>query len=133
MSALLITNRTRGTVLGSEVMLADGWWSRLRGYLGRAKPESGQGILLAPCKAIHTMGMSFPIDVLFLDRGGKVLASLRGVQPWRGARRVSAAKYVLEVPEGTIEATGTEPGDELAWSPQRSPSAAANRANGGQP
>lgn len=125
MSQLRIVNRTRGTVVGSHVLVADDWWGRLRGYLGRRRPTSGEGILLVPCNAIHTLGMRFPLDVLFLDSGGRVIASAPNVRPWRGARRVTAARYVLEVPVGTIEGTGTCPGDELAWSPPRTQTAPA--------
>ena len=60
-----IENRTRNTVLGSRVVLAATWWSRLRGFLGSHDPLPGEGILLIPCNGVHTYGMSFSIDVLF--------------------------------------------------------------------
>lgn len=120
MSAVRIVNRTRGTVLGSHVRVAHTWWSRLRGYLGRSRPDAGEGILLVPCNAIHTYGMAFPLDVLFLDESGRVLRRVRDVRPWTRPNRVNAARYVLEVPVGTIEATETREGDELTWLPPRS-------------
>jgi uncharacterized membrane protein (UPF0127 family) len=110
-----IVNRTQGTLLGSRVLLADTWWQRFRGFLGRGAPGSGEGILLAPCNAIHTFGMTFPLDVVFLDAQGRVLDLRRSLRPWRTARGRSGTRYVLEVPTGTIDQTSTHIGDELSW------------------
>jgi len=110
-----ITNRTRRTLLGSQVRMADTWLGRLRGFLARPAPKQGEGILLLPCNAIHTFGMTFDLDVLFLDAEGKVLKLKRSVPPWKITGRVSGGRYVLEVPVGTIDASGTQVGDELTW------------------
>jgi uncharacterized membrane protein (UPF0127 family) len=61
------------------------------------------------------MGMSFDLDVVFLDGKGRVLGLIRSLRPWKKPRRVSGAAYVLEVPVGTIETSGTRVGDELTW------------------
>lgn len=108
-------NRSRGTVVGSRVFVADSWASRTRGYLGRPEPAEGEGILLVPCNAIHTYGMKFPIDALFVSSEGRVLETAERLEPWKGPRRVRGARYVLEVPAGTIEASRTKKGDGLAW------------------
>lgn len=110
-----ITNRTRNTLLGAKVTLASTWLSRLRGYIGRPEPRPGEGMLLVRCNAIHTFWMSFDLDVLFLDEKGRVLEVIESLRPWRRTRRVSGALYVLEVPPGTVEASGTQVGDELTW------------------
>lgn len=119
MNQLRVVNRTRGTVVGSHVGLANGVWSRLRGYLGRPEPGEGEGILLAPCNAVHTFGMAYPLDIVFLDSQGRVLETVESLSPWRKTRRVGGARYVLEVRAGTIEATATARGDEFAWMPPR--------------
>lgn len=111
-----IENRTRGTLLGERVTLADSWWGRFRGFLGRSPPVDGEGILLSPCNSIHTWWMSFPLDVVFLDAGGAVLDIREDLQPWSRPIRVSGARHVLEVPPGTVRATGTTVGDTCAWS-----------------
>jgi uncharacterized membrane protein (UPF0127 family) len=110
-----IMNRTRGTVLGTRVSLADGWMARLRGFLFRPEPRAGEGILLTPCNAIHTWGMTFSLDVIFLDASGKVLEVIEELEPGAAPERVPAARYVLEVPVGTIRATGTVVGDRFSW------------------
>ena len=114
-----IVNRTRGTLLGFQISLADTWWSRFRGYLGRNAPKNGEGILLVPCNSIHTFGMAFPLDVIFLSAEGVVLELRESVLPRRLCKRVAGGRYVLELPEGTISATQTEVGDEFSWTPER--------------
>lgn len=67
--------------------------SRLMGLLGR---ERAEGVLmLVPCADVHTVGMRFPVDVAFVDRGGVVLAARRGLAPG-GRMRVRGASFVLE-------------------------------------
>jgi len=122
-----ILNRTRGTLVGSRVEVADSWWSRLRGYLGRREPGPGEGLLLVPCRAVHTYGMSFAVDVIFLDPMGRVLAIFPEMKPWTRSPRVAGARYCLEVPAGTVETTGTEVGDDLAW---KTPRFATNGTHG---
>jgi uncharacterized membrane protein (UPF0127 family) len=96
-------------------MNAGTFWKRLRGYMGRPEPKIGEGILLAPCNAIHTWWVGFPLDILFIDEKGRVLKALRAFPPRRFTKPVSKARYVLEVPVGTIDASGTCVGDELNW------------------
>lgn len=112
---MLITNRTRNTLLGTRVLRAATVWRRLRGFIGRPEPRQGEGILLAPCNSVHTFLMTFPLDLLFLDERGKVLRTIQSIRPWRCTRPVSGARYVLEVPVGTIDSSGTCVGDELTW------------------
>jgi uncharacterized membrane protein (UPF0127 family) len=111
-----IANRTRNTLLGTRVMRAASFFSRLRGFIGRPEPMPGEGILLVGCNAIHTWWMSFALDVLFLDERGRVLDLVRSLPPRRGMTRARGASYVLEVPVGTIDSSQTEVGDELSWS-----------------
>lgn len=113
-----IVNRTRNTLLGTRVAPAATFWNRLRGYIARPRPKQGEGILLIPCDAIHTWWMTFDLDVLFLDDRGRVLDLVRSLRPWKRTRKVAGARYVLEVPEGTIDASGTRVGDELSWREQ---------------
>lgn len=115
MKRLRIVNRTRDSILGTRVGLADQWWQRARGLLGRPQPGKGEGLLLSPCRAVHMLGMRYALDVLFLDRHGKVTASYPDLRPGRRTGWHTTARYALEVPTGTIEATGTRDGDLVAW------------------
>ncbi|MDW8353862.1 MAG: DUF192 domain-containing protein [Bryobacterales bacterium] len=112
MARLRIRNRTRGTVLATAAEVAATSRQRRTGLLRHERLEPGEGLWIVPCEAIHTFGMRFPIDVLFLDRQKKVL-KVRSHMP-RGRIAVCLwAHSVLELPAGAIAASGTQPGDEL--------------------
>ena len=76
--------------------------------------EPGEGLWISPCESVHSFGMKFTIDVVYLDKKKRVKKVRKAMVP----RRISAcltAHSVLELPEGTIEATRTEPGDQLEF------------------
>jgi len=106
-------NRSRNTVLVENGAVADTAWTRLRGLLGHKPLQPGEGLLLRGEKAIHTVGMGFAIDVLFLDRDGYVRHLIPAMAPLRASPFVSAAANVLELPAGTLEHTGTVLGDQI--------------------
>ena len=108
-----VRNAARGTVLGERVQVADRWWLRLRGLLGRDGLAAGEGLLIEPCRAVHMAGMKFPIDVAFLARDGAVVALYPDLAP--GARTAwhRGARRALELPAGTIAASGTREGDVI--------------------
>lgn len=118
MTLLRVVNADRGTSLGSRVRLVDRWLGRLRGLLGSPEPGAGEGLMLTPCRSIHMLGMRFPIDVAFLDRDRRVVAIRPRLAPGLRAAAAPSAHYALELPAGTLEATGTVPGDRLDWSSQ---------------
>ncbi|MBT8402628.1 MAG: DUF192 domain-containing protein [Gemmatimonadetes bacterium] len=115
MSTLRVVNETRGAVVGSRVRVADRFWSRLRGFLGRPQPSPGEGLLLTPCDGVHMFGVRFPLDVVFLTEDGTVVHLVEGLRPWQRTSRVTHARAVLEVPVGTLGRTGTMVGDRLGW------------------
>ena len=116
-------NRTRGSVLATEIDVADNGASRNRGLLGRDRLEAGEGLWIVPCESVHTFFMRFPIDLVYLDRGKRVKKVRSGVGPWRLSACLPAHS-VLELPAGTIERTRTENGDEVEFCPVPERSAA---------
>ena len=70
-----------------------------------------------PCRSIHMMGMRFALDVLFLDRMGRVIAAYPKLEPGARTAMERVALYALELPAGTVELTGTRVGDQLSWTP----------------
>jgi uncharacterized membrane protein (UPF0127 family) len=88
-------------------------WARTKGLLGTSSLEAGDGLLIEPCQSIHSFGMRYPFDAVFINREGKVLHTISRMKPSRLSRHVFGARAVLELPAGTIEATGTAKGDVL--------------------
>ncbi|HEY8415163.1 MAG TPA: DUF192 domain-containing protein [Thermaerobacter sp.] len=111
-----VYNRTRGYLLAGRVLVADTWAARRRGLLGRDRLDSGEGLLLVPCRWVHSLGMAFPIDVAHLDRRGRVVRAYR-LAPGRIGPPVARGYSVLELAAGTLARTGTIEGDLLEWEP----------------
>jgi uncharacterized membrane protein (UPF0127 family) len=114
-------NETRGQSLAADVEVAGSVWARFLGLMGRRGLARGRGLWLPGDNGIHMFFMRFAIDAVFLgrpDAGGTrpVVAAHRRVRPWVGmVPFVRAANGVLELPAGTIEATGTEVGDLISF------------------
>lgn len=111
---LVVHNHTRSQPLVSRAELADTFWARLRGLMGRPSLAAGEGLILKGEKNIHTFFMKFPIDVLYIDRGWRVVRLDKAMPPNRIGPFVPRSFYVVELPEGVIEKTGTNVGDQLA-------------------
>ncbi len=131
-SRLRISNLTRQTVLAHCVEVADHGATRSKGLLGRDGLPAGEGLWIVPCEAVHTFGMKFPIDLVYLDRDKRVKKVRHGVPPWRLSACLSAHS-VLELASGSIHRAQTQPGDKLefssAWPPiesQSSPDASGS-------
>jgi uncharacterized membrane protein (UPF0127 family) len=109
-----IVNESRGAVLATRATVADSFWSRFRGLLGRPELAEGDGLVIEPCSSVHMLGMSFAIDALHLDRSGTVLRVVPELRPNRFGPLVRHSHTVLELPAGTAAATGTVAGDRVA-------------------
>jgi len=109
---VVLMRHTAGRVLCGRCRIAENPLTRMRGLLGRDSLPSGEGLLLRPAGQIHTAFMRFPIDVVFLDRSGVVLAIFSELAPWRMAG-VRGARAVLELAAGEARWRGLEPGDQL--------------------
>lgn len=111
-----IRNETReGTVLVDGLRLALDPWARFRGLLGTSELVPADGLLLRPCRAIHTCFMRYPIDVVFVDRAAVVVGVLHELRPWRFSDVYASALATLELPAGTVEMSNTRVGDQLSF------------------
>ncbi|MGK5086271.1 DUF192 domain-containing protein [Bdellovibrionota bacterium FG-2] len=108
--------------------MAETFWSRLRGLIGKAQLEPGEGLLIPRCNDIHMWFMSVPLDVVFLRRGENARGE-DGEKSWRISTvraNVPAWKLLplhdwkahatLELPVGTIQRCDLRAGDELCLS-----------------
>ena len=110
-----VHNQTRQVPLITKGRIANTFWSRLRGLLGTASLQEGEGLVLAGEKSIHTLFMSFPIDVVYIDKNHKVIRIDLNMVPYRLGSFVLNCAFVLEMPVGTIARTETEVGDQLTF------------------
>jgi len=105
-----VSNVTRSATLADRLEVADRGANRRKGLLGRDHLPPGAGLWIKPCEAVHTFFMRFAIDLVYLDRKNRIRKVRHSVAPWRLSACLSAAS-VLELPSGTAQATGTQPGD----------------------
>jgi uncharacterized membrane protein (UPF0127 family) len=121
-----LVNVRRGRVLAARIHPADTFSKRFKGLCLRRKFPVGEALWLSPCRSIHTLGMRFPIDALFLDDRLRVIDVREQIAPGRLVRPVPRASSVVELPAGTVKSTGTEIGDQLLVEPMTTmkPSAA---------
>ena len=108
-------NQTRQAYLATALAVADTHWTRLRGLLGLRSSDfrNGSGLWIVPCRGVHTLGMGFPIDVVYLDRLMTVIHIQHDLQPWRFAPVRAQAASVLELPCRTAAETRTAVGDRI--------------------
>lgn len=89
-------------------------WERMRGLIGRPPLRAGNALLITPCSSVHTFGMQYPLDLVFLNARGRAVKLVSNLRPRRIAGCLGA-KHVLEMPAGSIEAFQIEPGQIFNW------------------
>jgi uncharacterized membrane protein (UPF0127 family) len=118
---VVVRNLSRGTSLAIRLETADSLWDKFKGLMGRNSLRAEHALWLPDSNGIHMMFMRFPIDAVFLGRlaadGSRPVLSVHSaLQPWTGlVPMVRGAKGVLELPVGTIQASGTAIGDAIAF------------------
>ncbi len=120
-SAVYVYNQTRDTFVATEVSVANTYLRRLVGLLGKTKrwARPGRGLWIIPSHGIHTVGMLFPIDLIFLDQTKQVVHIEEHVRPFSISKISMRANSVLELPTHTVFRTGTCIGDRLEILPLR--------------
>lgn len=108
----VLRNRRQGRLIASAIEAAFDSATRRRGLLGRDGLDEGAALIIAPCQAIHTFGMRFAIDVVFVNKNGLVLKCCPAVKPGRLAGCLTAFA-VIELPAGAIDRSGTRVNDAI--------------------
>ncbi len=112
---LYVYNKTRETFVATETLLADSYLRRLIGLLGKTNrwAQVGRGLWIVPSSGVHTIGMLFPIDLIFLSKEKEVVHVEEYVRPFRISKVSLKAQSVLELPAHTIYRSGTRVGDRF--------------------
>ena len=112
-----VANRTRGTVAVERCRVARSLRDRTVGLLGTRELAAGHGLWIERSPSIHMFFMRYPIDAVFVDRGGRVVRITERLRPWGLVAWVRGARDCLELPAGAAQAGGIQVGDELALEP----------------
>lgn len=99
---------------GLSIFCADDFWNRTRGLLGRPPLNSGEGFWITPCNSVHTLGMTYCLDLIYLDRSLRIVSQRVSVRPWQ-ASWCRQAYSVVELPEGELGRLGWQVGERVTW------------------
>lgn len=113
--ALIARNIDMGTVVADKVDVASTRAERAVGLLTRNGLERGEGLWIVPSRGVHTCGMRFAIDVVALDELGVVIDQVSDLKPWRVRLPRRGTAGVLELPSGTLSASGTTLGHRIQF------------------
>jgi len=111
---LVARNIDTGEVVATRVTVATRMVERGIGLLNRQRLDPGEGLLITPCRGVHTWGMRFAIDVVALDASGIVVDAVSSLGPWRIRLPRRGGDRVLELPEGSLLRTNTQRGHRIA-------------------
>jgi uncharacterized protein len=89
------------------------WWSRAIGLLATPALDDPCGLWIAPCNSVHTIGMRYPIDIVFVNADGTVAKVVERLAPWRAAG-CRGARATLELRAGLAGQLKLVPGTALA-------------------
>lgn len=112
-SRLTVNNLTRNHRLVRCGRIADNLPARVVGLLLDSALAEGGGLWIVPCNSIHSIGMRFIFDAVFLDKNLRVVHLVQEMKPWRISKMVFDSHSVLEIPAGLIAGSGTQLGDQL--------------------
>ena len=108
-----IINQRNGHIVASNFRQADTFFTRLKGLLGSSSLGTGHGLWIVPCKGVHTVGMRYAIDVIFVDKKHRIKKLVSDLKPYRFCCSAKGTHSVIEVPVGTIDKSQLKRGDKL--------------------
>lgn len=111
---LIARNIDTGVMVANRVTVATRMLERGIGLLTRNRLDPGEGLLITPCRGVHTWGMRFAIDLVALDASGLVVDAVSALRPWRFRLPRRGGVAVLELPAGTVSESNTQRGHRIA-------------------
>lgn len=106
----------QGATLIKKVMRTESAWERMRGLLGRPVLHQSEALWITPGNSVHSLFMTYPIDLIYLDRQLRVIKIIAGMNPWR----LSAgwgSHSVIELISGSLKTLEISVGSQLVWQP----------------
>jgi uncharacterized protein len=108
-----VYNQTRECFLSLGVLPADTMLTRLIGLIGKIRLKVDEGLWVLPSCGIHTFGVLFPLDLIYLNEKHQVVDVIEHFPRFRISPLRPQASSVLELPIHTIYTSQTQPGDQL--------------------
>ena len=108
-----VLNKTKNRIIAVKATLADSFWTRGKGLLGRQSIPADEALVITQCQSIHMFFMKFPIDAVFVDKTNHVIGLVNAIRPNRLSPIFLKSSYVIELKDGMIKQTYTELGDEI--------------------
>lgn len=113
MKSVSLVNSRTSAIIATSVILADSFWLRLCGLLGRPSLKPYEGLWLIPCQQVHMFGMKYSLSIWFINAQGEVCFILDQLNPGKVSPRIKEASSIIELPAGWAQQTGTQVGDTL--------------------
>jgi len=114
-----IKNKSKVVVLSESAKIASSFFSRLRGLMFKKSLNEQNALIFINAPSIHTFFMRFPIDILFLDKGMRIIRICQSIYPGRCVFCLNSA-FTIEFPAFRLEKLNVEIGDILEFYPQTS-------------
>ncbi len=108
-----LTRTDNGRVI-QNISKTSNFIERMRGLLGAPPLKKNEGLLIVPCSSVHTFGMTYDIDLVFLDKQWNIVKTVNALKPWRMSAS-HAASMVLELAAGSLEQLELTNGQKLEW------------------
>jgi len=114
MQKVIINNTSTGKLLAAGGSIANSFFSRLKGLIGKKIMAQGEGLVIHPCAMVHSIGMKICIDVLFVSISNEIVHIIEKMPPNRISPYIKTAHYVIELPAGQILTTNTNVGHSIS-------------------
>ena len=108
-------NTKNEKLIGCKIAVASWFWTKMVGLLNRKNLHVGEGLLIKNCNNIHSIGMKFNFDAVYLDKKNTVVHFEEDIPSGRICKPVLKAAHVLELPSGTVKLTDIEIGNEIKF------------------
>jgi uncharacterized protein len=112
-----VYNQTRECFLSLSITRADTSVARLKGLIGRIRLRYDEGLWMVPSSGVHTIGVLFPLDLIYVDEDYRVIHLIEFFRTFRIAPLRTNAASVLQLPIHTIYSSQTQQGDQLLVCP----------------
>ena len=101
-------------MIAENAVVANTFLTRFAGLLNRQSLNKDEALIINPCRSIHMFFMRFSIDAIFVNKDNRVIGLVEAIKPFQLSTIFWQARFVIEVPIGTIKISKTQKGDALA-------------------